>query len=249
VSFAADTKAGASTKGVGSMAGDIDSVTQMLRNTDQPLDAPIKDVKDKWRLLPAFLKMRGLTKQHIDSFNYFLNVDIKTIVMANNRISCDADPSWYLEYTDIRIGPTNVDLPDAAGVSEAITPQQCRLRDMTYSAQVLTMTAPYSRPHPTLTHTISYPGTGPALLCPALLPTLSYTHTLTPDFSRHRVYPRQARRRRRQGKGPQVQPLHWSHAHHAAVFALCAQRQDGRRDGSHGRVPDRPRRVFCGARH
>jgi DNA-directed RNA polymerase beta subunit len=42
----------------------------------------------------------------------------------------------YLEYKDIRIGQTNVDLPEAAGVSEPITPQQCRLRDMTYSAQV-----------------------------------------------------------------------------------------------------------------
>ena len=136
VSFAKDTKEGVT--GTPSMPGDdLDAVTQMLRNTDQPLDAPIKDVKDKWRLLPAFLKMRGLTKQHIDSFNYFLNVDIKTIVMANNRITCDADQTWYLEYTDIRIGPTNVDLPETAGVSEPITPQQCRLRDMTYSAQIL----------------------------------------------------------------------------------------------------------------
>ena len=52
----------------------------------------------------AFLKLRGLTKQHIDSFNYFLNVDMKTIMKANNKITCDADPSWYLEYKDIRIG-------------------------------------------------------------------------------------------------------------------------------------------------
>jgi DNA-directed RNA polymerase III subunit RPC2 len=80
--------------------------------------------------------MRGLTKQQIDSFNYFLNVDIKTIVMANSRITCDADPAWYLEYKDIRIGKPDVDLPEAAGVSEPITPQQCRLRDMTYSAQI-----------------------------------------------------------------------------------------------------------------
>ena len=102
----------------------------------EPLNAPIKTVKEKWRLLPAFLKMRGLTKQQIDSFNYFLNVDIKTIVMANSRITCDADPAWYLEYKDIRIGKPDVDLPEAAGVSQPITPQQCRLRDMTYSAQI-----------------------------------------------------------------------------------------------------------------
>ena len=121
----------------GGTSGGTDAITQALLSSGEPLTAPIKTVKDKWRLLPAFLKMRGLTKQHIDSFNYFLNVDIKTIVMANNRITCDADPAWYLEYKDIRIGQTNVDLPEAAGVSEPITPQQCRLRDMTYSAQIL----------------------------------------------------------------------------------------------------------------
>lgn len=43
----------------------------------------------------------------------------------------------YLEYKDIRIGTPNVDVPDAPGVYESITPQQCRLRDMTYYAQIL----------------------------------------------------------------------------------------------------------------
>lgn len=47
-------------------------------------------------ILQAFLKMRGLTKQHIDSFNYFLNVDMRTIMKANNKITCDADPSWCM---------------------------------------------------------------------------------------------------------------------------------------------------------
>ena len=104
----------------------------------EPLTAPIKTVKDKWKLLPAFLRTRGLTKQQIDSFNHFLDHDIKKIVMegGNNRITCDADPTWYLEYKDIRIGKPDVDLPDAVGVCEPITPQQCRLRDMTYSAQI-----------------------------------------------------------------------------------------------------------------
>ncbi len=43
----------------------------------------------------------------------------------------------YLEYKDIRIGTPNVDVPDAPGVYESVTPQQCRLRDMTYYAQIL----------------------------------------------------------------------------------------------------------------
>jgi hypothetical protein len=36
--------------------------------------------QDKWQLLPAFLAVKGLVKQHIDSFNYFVDVDLKNIV-------------------------------------------------------------------------------------------------------------------------------------------------------------------------
>ena len=64
------------------------------------LTKPIKTVKDKYELLPAFLKVRGLVKQHIDSFNYLINHEIKKIVRAkgNERVTCDADPNWYLRY-------------------------------------------------------------------------------------------------------------------------------------------------------
>ena len=44
-------------------------------------------MREKWRLLPAFLKLRGLTKQHIDSFNFFLNVEMKTILKVSSSSS------------------------------------------------------------------------------------------------------------------------------------------------------------------
>ena len=44
---------------------------------------------------------RGLVRQHIESFNYFINREIKSIVRAksNERVICDADPNSYLRYT------------------------------------------------------------------------------------------------------------------------------------------------------
>ena len=56
-------------------------------------------VADKYDLLPAFLKTRGLVKQHIDSFNYFINHEIKKIVRAkgNEKLTLDADPNFYLK--------------------------------------------------------------------------------------------------------------------------------------------------------
>ncbi|GLE07781.1 hypothetical protein PINS_up018447 [Pythium insidiosum] len=69
------------------------------------LERPVKAVEDKWKLLPYFLQLRGLVKQHIDSFNYFTSVDMKNIVRAkaNNTVRSDADPKFFLQYTDIHI--------------------------------------------------------------------------------------------------------------------------------------------------
>jgi DNA-directed RNA polymerase III subunit RPC2 len=45
------------------------------------------------------LQVRGLVKQHIDSFNYFINQEIKKIVRAkgNEKVTCDTDPNFYFK--------------------------------------------------------------------------------------------------------------------------------------------------------
>lgn len=55
-------------------------------------------MQEKAKLIPAFLAVRGLVKQHIDSFNYFINVDIKKIMLANHKVTCAADPNFFLKY-------------------------------------------------------------------------------------------------------------------------------------------------------
>ena len=71
-----------------------------------PLHFPL--LQEKWKLVPAFLKTKGLVKQHIDSFNYFINHDIKKIVQANEKVLSDAHPTFYVKYLDIHVG-----MPDA----------------------------------------------------------------------------------------------------------------------------------------
>ena len=44
------------------------------------------------------MKVKGLVKQHIDSFNYFINVDLEKIIKANERVKSDVDPHFYLKY-------------------------------------------------------------------------------------------------------------------------------------------------------
>ncbi|THH04713.1 hypothetical protein EW145_g5317 [Phellinidium pouzarii] len=106
------------------------------------LTDPIKSVEDKWLLLPAFLKVKGLVKQHLDSFNYFVDVDIRNIVKANNKVTSDVDPRFWLKYTDIQVGFP--DRTDADAIDKSVTPHECRLRDATYGAPIL-VTIQYTR--------------------------------------------------------------------------------------------------------
>ena len=55
--------------------------------------------------------MRGLMRQHIDSFNHFLDVEIKEIVAAksNQEIRSEADPKFFLKYTDIYVGEPSIE--------------------------------------------------------------------------------------------------------------------------------------------
>nr|XP_023894062.1 DNA-directed RNA polymerase III subunit 2 isoform X2 [Quercus suber] len=100
----------------------------------QFLSAPIKSAVDKYQLVPEFLKVRGLVKQHLDSFNYFVNIGIKKIVRANDRIESSLEPSVYVRFKNVRIGKPSV---PRDGVDDEICPQFCRLSDMTYAAPIL----------------------------------------------------------------------------------------------------------------
>lgn len=101
------------------------------------LTDPINTARDKWNLLPAFLKVKGLVKQHIDSYNYFLNVEIKNIVRANQTIRSDVDQRFFLKYTDVWVGsPNRSDEDDLHYHTSTVTPNECRLRDMTYAAPI-----------------------------------------------------------------------------------------------------------------
>ena len=76
-----------------------------------PDDAPVGSLKDKWRLLPHFLQLRSLMRQHIDSFDHFVNVELKQIVQSPSacEIRSDHDPNFYLRYTDCWVGEPSLD--------------------------------------------------------------------------------------------------------------------------------------------
>ena len=100
------------------------------------VDAPVRSLIDKWRLLPHFLQLRGLMSQHIRSFDHFVNVEMRQIVQSPSacEIRSDHDPKFYLRYTDCWLGEPTVEEDSYA--STRATPFQCRLRNCTYSAPI-----------------------------------------------------------------------------------------------------------------
>ncbi|KTW30037.1 DNA-directed RNA polymerase III subunit RPC2 [Pneumocystis jirovecii RU7] len=112
----------------------FDMLLQPQFNKKSLID-PVNTLEDKWHLLPAFLKVKGLIKQHTDSFNYFVDVDLKKIVKANEKVISDVEPWFYLKYIDIQVGfPTR---QDQDAINNSIAPHECRLRDLTYSAPIM----------------------------------------------------------------------------------------------------------------
>lgn len=106
-----------------------------LRYQGRSLLDPVSSIDDKWRLLPAFLQTKGLVKQHLESFNHFIGTEMKQILLANSVVRSDVDPDFFISFKDIRVRqPQTVDYQQ--GISHALTPHDCRLRDLTYAGTI-----------------------------------------------------------------------------------------------------------------
>ncbi|KAI1729131.1 RNA polymerase rpb2, domain 6 domain-containing protein [Ditylenchus destructor] len=92
-------------------------------------------LQEKWSLIPSFLMTKGLFNQHVASFNYFVDTEIRQILQANNRVTSDANPYFYLKYNDISVGMPSTE-EGFNIVNDKVTPHECRLRDMTYAAPI-----------------------------------------------------------------------------------------------------------------
>ena len=102
----------------------------------------IDTAADKWNLVPAFLKVKGLVKQHIESFNHFVEVELQKIIEAEPIITSDIDRNFYVKYLQIYVGKPRrteeifLDALPGSKEESTVTPNECRLRDMTYAAPI-----------------------------------------------------------------------------------------------------------------
>lgn len=88
---------------------------------------------EKSKLIPEFFKVRGLVQQHIQSYNNFINFETKKIIKNNSKIYSSVDTKVCIEISDLKI-----EKPIRKGEDNTtdLTPQECRLRSMTYAAPI-----------------------------------------------------------------------------------------------------------------
>lgn len=84
---------------------------------EKKIFAGCEELPDKWKLVPAFLRVKGLVKQHTDSYNHFITVGLKKIVEANQWVRSDVDPHVYLQYLGVEVGT-----PEVCCFCEGLTP-------------------------------------------------------------------------------------------------------------------------------
>ena len=93
-------------------------------------------------VMKAFFASKGLVRQHLDSYNDFVERRMQQIVDEVGRIEPDI-PNFYVRLGRIRVGEPSI--READGSVRAITPAEARIRNLTYSAPLYLEMTPVDR--------------------------------------------------------------------------------------------------------
>ena len=93
----------------------------------------MKKKKLLYNLLKHFFECKGLIWQHIESFNYFLNTELKKIVFSECKKNSKNIKNFNLKFSNLKISCPS----DYVNYMEVpITPNQCRITDSSYHALI-----------------------------------------------------------------------------------------------------------------
>jgi DNA-directed RNA polymerase subunit B len=88
---------------------------------------------DLWFLMKAFLEEEGLSRQHLDSYNDFIENDLQRIIDEVGEISIDAPINPFkVKLKRIEVGRPRI--VEVDGSDHPIYPTEARLRSLSYSA-------------------------------------------------------------------------------------------------------------------
>jgi len=92
-------------------------------------------LEDTWPLLEAFFKEKGLVRQHLDSYDNFIEHELQRIINEIGKIDLEIEGA-EVKFGKIRVGPHGPQVREADGSTSHILPNEARLRNLSYSAPV-----------------------------------------------------------------------------------------------------------------
>ncbi|MHA1605072.1 MAG: DNA-directed RNA polymerase subunit B'', partial [Candidatus Freyarchaeota archaeon] len=100
---------------------------------------------DTWRVVEAFIEENGLVRQHLDSYNEFVKHGLQQIVDEVGVIEPEGE-NYYVRLGKIEVGKPTI--KEADGSTMPIFPNEARIRNLTYAANLtLEMTIVYRDEH------------------------------------------------------------------------------------------------------
>jgi len=88
---------------------------------------------DLWLLTRSFFDSEGLVRQHLDSYNDFIEQDLQSIIDEVGEITIDSpDYPFRIRLKHIEIGRPRV--VEVDGSDHPVYPMECRLRNLSYAA-------------------------------------------------------------------------------------------------------------------
>ncbi len=88
---------------------------------------------DRWAIVEAFLEEKGLVRQHLDSYNDFVEHGMQEVVDEVGKIDVEGE-DYYVKLGKIEVGPPTI--KEADGSRNLLTPAEARIRNLTYSAPI-----------------------------------------------------------------------------------------------------------------
>jgi DNA-directed RNA polymerase subunit B len=88
---------------------------------------------DRWSLIEAFFREKGLVRQHLDSYDDFVRTKLQEVVDEQGVIETDL-PGFKIKLGKITVGKPAIH--EADGSEKEIFPMEARQRNLTYSASL-----------------------------------------------------------------------------------------------------------------
>ncbi|MEM4682577.1 MAG: DNA-directed RNA polymerase subunit B [Ignisphaera sp.] len=101
---------------------------------------------DRWAIMELYIREKGLTKHHIESYNSFITDLLKKIVFEEPVIETSI-PGYKVLIKGLRLGEPQVREIDGS-INKNITPMECRHRDLTYAVPLYVTFVPYENDIP-----------------------------------------------------------------------------------------------------